>query len=87
MENNSPYPKTMWEKKNLVRKKPKPITNAFAYNPRRVIKAVKFETGYSKNILKDERKKALAPGKRISKSGKVYYEYRANRSDVDGRLK
>lgn len=82
-----PYPKTLWEQKNLVRKKPKPITNAFAYNPRRVIKAVSFQSGTERNALKDLRKKALAPGKRISKSGKIYYEYRANRSDINGRLK
>ena len=30
----------------------------------------------------DSRKKALAPGKRISKNGKVYYERRKNRSDL-----
>jgi len=82
-----PYPKNIWEKEHLKKKVPKPITNAFAYNPRRVIKAVKFQTGFSKNALKDERYKALAPGKRISKNGKIYYEYRANRSDPNGRLK
>ena len=82
-----PYPKTMWEKTHLVKKEPKPITNVFAYNPRRVIKEVEFQTGLQKNALKDMRKKALAPGKRISKSGKVYYEYRANRSDIGGRKK
>ena len=81
------YPKTLWEKQNLAKKKPKPITNAFAYNPRKVIKAVNFQTGNEKNVLKDLRKKALAPGKRISKNGKIYYEYRANRSDINGRLK
>jgi hypothetical protein len=87
MKKQTPYPKTMWERKNLVRKKPDPITNAFAYNPRKVIKPAKFQTGTEKNALKDERKKALAPGKRISKSGKVYYEYRANRSDLPGKIK
>ena len=82
-----PYPKTMWEKQNLTKKEPKPITNAFAYNPRRVIKEVKFQSGNTKNEIKDLRKKALAPGKRISKTGKVYYEYRANRSDIHGKIK
>jgi len=33
------------------------------------------------NIFLDLRYAALKPGKRISASGKRYYEYRANRSD------
>ena len=32
----------------------------------------------------DASRKALAPGKRISKTGKVYWETRANRSDEKG---
>ncbi len=32
----------------------------------------------------DSKRKALAPGKRISKTGKVYWETRASRSDVIG---
>jgi hypothetical protein len=35
-----------------------------------------------RDIAKDIDKKAKAPGKRTSKTGKVYYERRANRSDV-----
>lgn len=35
-----------------------------------------------RDIAKDIDRKAEAPGKRISKTGKVYYERRANRSDV-----
>lgn len=34
-----------------------------------------------KGLAKDKRLKAKHPGKRISKNGNVYYEYRANRSD------
>jgi hypothetical protein len=33
----------------------------------------------------DSRRKALMPGKRISASGKVYWETRKNRSDVKGK--
>ena len=33
----------------------------------------------------DKTLKALAPGKRISKSGKVYWETRKNRSDSAGK--
>jgi hypothetical protein len=38
----------------------------------------------SSNLLYDKRKKAKTPGKRISQSGKTYYEYRRNRSDIEG---
>jgi hypothetical protein len=32
----------------------------------------------------DKKRKALPPGKRISKTGKIYYEFRRNRSDLNG---
>jgi len=38
------------------------------------------------NVRYDKRQKAKKPGKRKSSSGKVYYEYRKNRSDMPGRL-
>jgi len=34
--------------------------------------------------FRDRSKKALAPGRRVSKSGNVYYERRRDRSDVPG---
>ena len=37
------------------------------------------------HVLEDKKKKAKKPGKRVSATGKVYYERRANRSDV-GKL-
>lgn len=37
------------------------------------------------NLSRDRKLKALAPGKRISKKGNIYYENRKNRSDVKGR--
>ena len=40
------------------------------------------QTGEVKDILRDASRKALLPGKRISKTGKVYYESRRNRSDA-----
>ena len=47
--------------------------------------SVKPQTG--KSIVKiDAKRKALAPGKRISSSGKIYYEYRKSRSDVPGKM-
>ncbi|MHA1865893.1 MAG: hypothetical protein ACTSWZ_05230 [Candidatus Heimdallarchaeaceae archaeon] len=50
----------------------------------RVVKASKHQTGKRKSIKLDRKRKAMKPGKRISKSGKVYYEYRRNRSDLKG---
>lgn len=35
---------------------------------------------------KDESRFAMQPGKRISKNGKVYYEYRRNRADISRTL-
>ena len=36
-------------------------------------------------IKRDAARKALAPGKRISKTGKTYWETRRNRSDQVGK--
>ncbi len=47
--------------------------------------AKKYQTGRSSK-REDKRKKAKAPGKRKSKSGKVYFERRKNRSDMPGTL-
>ena len=43
------------------------------------------QTGTSK-LTRDLKKEALAPGRRISKAGNVYYERRRNRSDKPGQL-
>ncbi len=34
-----------------------------------------------RSLAADKKRKALPPGKRISKNGGVYYEYRQNRTD------
>jgi len=39
----------------------------------------------SSHKMIDEGRKALLPGKRISKTGKIYYESRTNRSDALGK--
>ena len=36
------------------------------------------------NTKRDKARKAMPPGKRISKTGKTYYERRRSRSDVFG---
>ena len=41
------------------------------------------QTGKS-NMARDKKLSALNPGKRLSKNGNVYYEYRKNRSDRRG---
>ena len=37
------------------------------------------------NALNDARRKALLPGKRMSKAGNVYWETRKNRTDEKGK--
>lgn len=49
-----------------------------------VLKASKIQTGKS-DKKRDAARKAMAPGKRKSATGRIYYEYRKNRSDVRGR--
>jgi len=51
-----------------------------------VLKRSKTQTGRSNKAV-DRTRTALAPGKRKSKSGKIYTEKRANRSDKSRRLK
>jgi len=50
----------------------------------KTIKPAKRQTRKSKSVERDKKLKALPPGKRRSKSGKIYYEYRQNRSDLRG---
>ena len=40
------------------------------------------QTGERKSLARDRGRKAQMPGKRVSKSGKVYWETRKNRSDA-----
>ncbi|HUS51759.1 MAG TPA: hypothetical protein VMZ91_16445 [Candidatus Paceibacterota bacterium] len=48
-------------------------------NQRRNLRVLK-QVGKS-DIVRDAERKALLPGKRISKTGKTYWETRKNRSD------
>jgi hypothetical protein len=47
-----------------------------------VLKRSLRQIGRRKSLKADKRRKALPPGKRRSKSGKIYYERRRNRSDL-----
>ncbi len=52
-------------------------------NQRRNLKTKNYQTGTT-NVSRDSKRNALLMGKRISKTGKIYYEYRKNRSDKKG---
>ena len=69
-----------------IPKKKNIVSNAFAYNPARVVKPSEHQTGEEpkKRILG---KPPLLAGKRISRTGKTYYEHRRNRSSLSGRVK
>ncbi len=51
-------------------------------NQRRNLKVLDQVGKTDKDI--DSKRKALAPGKRVSKTGKIYWENRSNRSDSVG---
>jgi hypothetical protein len=42
---------------------------------------VRYQVGTSNRAI-DKALEAMTPGRRLSKSGKTYWEYRMNRSDV-----
>lgn len=76
------YERTVPKKKSTTKKK-SGQTKIGAYG-RRVLKATYRQTGKS-HTKRDSASKAMQPGKRRSASGRVYYEYRKNRSDLRGR--
>ena len=53
-------------------------------NKRRNLKVLEQTQKNKVDKVVDSQRKALLPGKRISKTGKVYWETRRNRSDVKG---
>jgi len=48
----------------------------------RVVRTLK-QTGKQPNLIVDKSRKAMQPGKRISRTGNIYFESRKNRSDVN----
>lgn len=52
---------------------------------RRDILKILPQRGQIKSIPRDEGRKAKLPGKRVSKTGKTYWETRRNRSDAVGK--
>ena len=65
------------KKRGTVAAKKKPV--------KRKTMAAEYQTGKS-NATYDIKYRAQKPGKRISKTGRVYYERRANRSDAYSML-
>ncbi len=49
-------------------------------------RVTKHQIGEPRSYERDRARKALPPGLRISRTGHLYYEYRANRTDMPGRL-
>jgi hypothetical protein len=74
-------PKDSWKEKLALLKKKKEYKGQI----RKESKAVSGTK--SRNIKRDLDNKALPKGKRISKDNKVYYENRANRSDINPKEK
>lgn len=60
--------------------------NSIGIRPKKtkIVYTEKRQTGKRINLSLDEKRKALPAGKRISKEGKPYYEYRKNRTDYAG---
>ncbi|MEM4501551.1 MAG: hypothetical protein QW512_05410 [Thermofilaceae archaeon] len=71
---------TMPKKKKAKKKKKK-----WKYSKPKVLKIVNYQTGKRSSLKLDRKRKALPPGKRRSKSGKIYWETRRNRTDLKGR--
>ena len=70
--------------KILETRSPKPVqphTESLEINEK-----ITKQTGRIKSIGRDLARTALPPGKRVSKSGKTYYEKRKNRSDLNGGI-
>ena len=62
------------------------MENKFGIHPqqRKTIKVLK-QSGKWVDVVRDRGRKASLPGKRISKTGKVYWETRKNRTDAPMR--
>lgn len=82
--------KPVAKKIKKIERKPKPVAKKIKRTPAKpkpkktakVIKRVKYLNGNTKKSV-DKTQVAMHPGKRISKSDSTYYEYRANRADLN----
>lgn len=78
--------RTKAKAKPAPKKIKKVVKKAKAEKLPRTIKRVKYLNGSTTKSV-DKKVKALPAGKRISKSKKTYYEYRANRADLNAKKK
>lgn len=53
-------------------------------NQRRNLRQLKQTKVKDLDVVRDKERKALLPGKRMSKNGNIYWETRKNRSDLKG---
>ena len=83
-ERTVPKKKSTTKKKSTAKKKTSQTTLRSKKFGRRVLKASTRQTGRS-HTERDTALKAMQPGKQQSASGRIYYEYRKNRSDLRGR--
>lgn len=67
---------------NLIKRKS--IKKKLVYSNPKMVKEVSKQSGKSSDVVRDYTREALPPGKRLSKSGKYYWETRKNRSDKVG---
>lgn len=68
---------SVWKKKEKMK------FSALGIGKGKTIKPSEHQTGTSIKRI-DIKRQAMPSGKRISKFGKIYYEYRKNRSDLEG---
>jgi hypothetical protein len=82
-----PAKRTPTTPKNATKKKPTAKAKAVAKSTRKpkVMHSSTRQTGKRKSVKRDKALDALPPGKRISRTGRVYYEYRRNRTDAPGK--
>lgn len=51
-----------------------------------VLSKASHQSGASRNPALDAKRMALPPGKRVSRTGRIYWETRRNRSDLEGGI-
>ena len=65
----------------MEKKRPKSVWEKMG--PQKSVEKLLPQTpGTRKDILRDAARKARFPGRRVSKTGKIYWESRQNRSDL-----
>ena len=74
--------KSVFDDDEIELKSKSPFDSNSLFASSRILKVLEQSGKTPKSIKRDKGRLAQAPGKRISKTGKVYWETRKNRSDV-----